>query len=230
MSISALTTVQLRAALAYSATRFRAAEARLCALDAAIGDGDHGITMRLGFDAIETALADLDRAAGVDVVLQTAGRTFTDATGGAIGIIFGRMLTAAGHALTGQTALGPAEFMAMIQAMEAGVAKAGKCQPGDRTALDALHAAAAVTPLSDLPATMQAAATAAENAAAETAQMPCRVGRASKLGDRVLGHPDPGATSIGVLLRALADWVADPTAGSGPVLNPTSNFTQSLNP
>lgn len=203
-----LTTAHLREALAFAATRFRAEESRLCALDAAIGDGDHGITMRLGFDAIEAALGDLDCAADFETVLQTTGTAFTSATGGAIGIIFGRMLTEAGRALKGQTALGPSEFMVMIQAMQSGVAKAGKAQPGDRTALDAIHSAAAVASQADLLATMRAAATAAESAAAATAHMHCRIGRASKLGDRVLGHPDPGATSFGVLLRALADRVA----------------------
>lgn len=205
MSATVLTATQLRDAFAYAATRFRAEESRLCALDAAIGDGDHGITMRLGFDAIEAALAELDPTAGIDVVFQTAGTTFMDATGGAIGIIFGRMFTATGRALRGQIALGPAEFIAMIQAMEAGVAKAGKAQPGDRTALDAIHAGAAVVPQTDLLATMQAAATAAERAAAGTAHLLCKIGRASKLGERVFGHPDPGATSFCVLLRALAD-------------------------
>jgi dihydroxyacetone kinase-like protein len=212
MSVTGLTATDLRAALAFAAKRFRAEESRLCALDAAIGDGDHGITMRIGFDAIETALSQLDSAAGLDDVFQAAGSAFMNATGGAIGIIFGRMLTATSRALKGQAILGPTEFIAMLEAMKTGVANAGKAQPGDRTALDAIHAAAAVTPRSDLLATMQSAAAAAEHAATETAQMLCRIGRASKLGDRVLGHADPGATSFGVLLRALADWLADSSA------------------
>lgn len=206
MSATVLTATQLRDAFACAAARFRTEESRLCALDAAVGDGDHGITMRLGFDAIEAALAELEPTAGIDLVLQTAGTAFMDVTGGAIGIIFGRMFVAAGRAVKGQAALGPAEFHAMIQAMEVGVARAGKAQPGDRTALDAIHAAAAVVPQADLLATLQAAATAAERAAADTAQILCKLGRASKLGDRVLGHPDPGATSFGLFLRALGDW------------------------
>jgi phosphoenolpyruvate---glycerone phosphotransferase subunit DhaL len=205
VSASALSAQDLRNALTFAAARFCQEESRLCALDAAIGDGDHGITMRLGFEAIAAALAELSPSARPDEVFQAAGTAFMGATGGASGIIFGRMFTAAGRALKGQTDLGPVEFMTMLRAMETGVAQAGKAQPGDRTALDAIHAAAAAPLQADLLTTMRIVAAAAEDAAAGTAQMLCKVGRASKLGNRVLGHPDPGATSFGVLLRALAD-------------------------
>lgn len=206
MNLTVLTAKQLREAMAFAATRFQQEEPRLCGLDAAIGDGDHGITMRLGCDAITAALAELDPAAGLDLVFQTAGDAFMGGTGGAIGVIFGRMFMAAGRALKGQTALDAAQYMTMLRAMETGVANAGKAHPGDRTALDAIHAAAGVAVQADLLATMKATAAAAEQAAAATANLLCKIGRASKLGDRVLGHPDPGATSFGVLLRALADW------------------------
>ncbi len=201
-----MTADNLREALSFAAARFQKEETRLCSLDAAIGDGDHGITMRIGFDAINAALADLDVTAGIHQVLHAAGNAFMDATGGAIGIIFGRMFTTAGRALKGQTALDAAQFMTMLRAMESGVVNAGKAQPGDRTALDAIHAAANVTVQADLLSVIKASAAAAENAASDTARMQCKIGRASKLGDRVLGHPDPGATSFGIFLRALADW------------------------
>ncbi len=208
MSLAQLNANHLREALLFAATRFQKEEPRLCSLDAAIGDGDHGITMRVGFDAIASSLQELAPTAGIDEVLQNAGTAFMSATGGAIGIIFGRMFSATGRALKGQTALDAAQYLAMLRAMETAVANAGKAHPGDRTALDAIHAAANVPAQPDLLSTMQATAAAAENAAAQTAQMLCKVGRASKLGERVLGHPDPGATSFGLLLRAWADWAA----------------------
>jgi len=91
----------------------------------------------------------------------------------------------------------------------------GKVKVGDKTILDAVHAANHAvsdpdTPEMDLACMVSKAATAAEKAAQDTAGFICRVGRASRLGARTLGCPDPGATSFGIILRAMADWSAQP--------------------
>ena len=210
----------LRDALSRAATRFEQEEARLNALDGAIGDGDHGITVRIGFNAIRAELGALEGTPALDAILRTAGMAFMGATGGAIGVIFGKALSSSGLALRGVAQIGPAEFIAMLKGMESAVAATGKAKPGDKTILDAMHAAAGVAPLPDLVETMRAACVAAEGAAAETAKWPCKVGRASRLGDRSIGHPDPGAVSFGIFLRTLLESV-EAGAGTTP-LGPTS--------
>jgi len=101
MNQATITARDLRQMLAFVGDAITNEEARLNALDAAIGDGDHGITMRVGFNAIHTRVSGLPTAAGIDAVLREAGMAFMGATGGAIGVLFGKMLMAAGAALEG---------------------------------------------------------------------------------------------------------------------------------
>lgn len=184
-------------------------EPRLNALDAAIGDGDHGITMRIGFQAIKEATEALPPETFPGQIFVVGGGAFMASTGGAIGILLGRALIAAGEAIRGHAALGVAEWRFCFQAMERAVALTGKANPGDKTLLDPLHAAneALAAAPEDIGSVdlLSIAAVAAENAARETSSMRCRMGRASRLGERALGHPDPGAMSFSVIARAMAD-------------------------
>jgi phosphoenolpyruvate---glycerone phosphotransferase subunit DhaL len=204
-----ITGPQLRHIFEHLSEVFSAEEAHLIALDSAIGDGDHGITMRLGFQAVQKELAKLPPDVSVEELWTYAGKTFMRSTGGAMGVLLGRAFCAAGAAMTGAAAVGPAELRAGFAAMEKAVANTGKAQPGDKTILDALHAAntalAAAEKNSSVSALLQTAAEAAQHAALATAGMHCRTGRASKLGDRALGHADPGATSFSILVRTMAE-------------------------
>jgi dihydroxyacetone kinase-like protein len=197
----------LKNALVLAAEKFQVAESRLNELDGALGDGDHGITVRIGFEAIRTAIGTLDDNATLDVILRAAGMAFMNSTGGAIGVIFGRALSAGGAALRGLPQAGSTEFVIMLKNMENAVAAAGKAKPGDKTILDAIHAAAAVTPGPDFLETLRAACLAAERGAEETAGWVCKVGRASRLGERAIGHPDPGAVSFSIFLKAVVQSV-----------------------
>jgi dihydroxyacetone kinase len=188
-------------------------EAELNAVDAAVGDGDHGITMRIGFEAIRDRLGQLDPATPIDGILRESGIAFLGATGGAIGVVMGKMLVAGGKALQGVSEIRTPEFRLLLTSMETSVAATGKVKPGDRTILDAIHAAApAGSSATELDAAVDLSATAAEESARSTANMLCRVGRASRLGNRVLGHPDPGATSFAIMLRAMHNWMTSPRA------------------
>jgi dihydroxyacetone kinase-like protein len=196
-----------------------AQEAYLNSLDAALGDGDHGITMRLGFQAIAAALNELDPQTGLDVIFRKAGMSFMGGTGGAIGVIFGKMLMSGAGPLHGVQQFGTAEFKIVLREMELAIISTGKAKVGDKTILDAVHAANQAMLDSDpqdqdLGSAVSKAAKAAEKAAQDTAGMICRVGRASRLGARALGCPDPGAVSFGIILGAMADWLAEtgPTA------------------
>ena len=203
--------------LVFVADEIARRETELNALDAAVGDGDHGITMRIGFEAIRERLGQLDPATPIDGILRESGSAFLGATGGAIGVVMGKMLLAGGKALQGVEEIRAPEFRLLLTSMETSVAATGKVKPGDRTILDAIHGAAAATKGSDcgakdLDAIVDLSASAAQEAARSTADMLCRVGRASRLGNRVLGHPDPGATSFAIMLRAIHDWIKSPNS------------------
>lgn len=201
----------LKEMLRIAGRRIEEEESSLNELDAAVGDGDHGITMRIGFEAIQATLDAVPPEAKLSDVLKEAGKVFMGGTGGAIGVIFGRMLIGGGNALMGVNEIGPAEVKTLLDAMEASVVKAGKAQPGDKTLLDALHAACeslnAPPPCAGLAEAFSRAADGAEEGARSTADMLCRLGRGSRFGDRVIGHRDPGAVSFSLVLRSMADWV-----------------------
>jgi len=207
---STLNSTDLLGMLRHVVQRIEQEEAYLNSLDAAIGDGDHGITMRLGFQAIGKRLTVLTPTVPMSDILLDAGCAFMEATGGAIGVILGRMLIAGGKSLQGSDSMGPTQLRALLSTMEAAATKAGKAVPGDKTILDALHpavdAASSTSVQDDLVAMLSKAAEAADLGAKNTANMHCRIGRASRLGDRVIGHPDPGATSFSIILKAMAEW------------------------
>lgn len=211
MAHVALDPQALRRILAFIAETIQKREADLNALDSAIGDGDHGITMRNGFDAVKARMVELPAEADLGTLLEEAGYAFMEATGGAIGIILGKSLVAGGQALDGHPALGVPELKLLLSAMESTISSTGKSQPGDKTILDAVHAASRAAASrdedSEFVAALTAAAEAAEQAAQATANMLCQKGRASRLGERVLGHPDPGAVSFGIILRGMEECV-----------------------
>lgn len=178
-------------------------EDELGRLDAAAGDGDHGATMVRGLRAASAAVTTATGSAGD--LLMTAGAAFADAAGGSSGALVGALLTTTGRTL----GAGPYDTPALVKALQAGLAmvmRLGKAQPGDKTLIDALQPfvdALAAQPL-DLPlaAAWQAALPAARQGAETTAGMIAKRGRSAKLGERSLGHPDPGATSMTFLLQA----------------------------
>jgi dihydroxyacetone kinase-like protein len=206
--------------LRLSAERIHDQSDALTGLDRAIGDGDHGINMDRGFTAIRAQLdagrpeAEGDRALA-GTVLRTVGRTLISTVGGAAGPLYGTAFMRAGGAIVaaqpeqsaGQVAL------AALEAAIGGIAGLGKATTGEKTMIDALvpaHAAgqAALEAGGDIAAVVRAMADAAESGAAATIPLLATKGRASYLGERSIGHQDPGATSSALLLRALADTVA----------------------
>jgi dihydroxyacetone kinase len=219
MATPSISALDVRQMLDFVGRKIIAQEASLNSLDAAVGDGDHGITMRLGFQAISDALSELDPGVGLDVIFRKAGMSFMGTTGGAIGVIFGKMLVSAAGPLHGVERFGTVEVKILLREMELAVMNTGKARVGDKTILDAIHAAAMSSPdaqdSGDLARAVSTAASAAEKAAQDTAGIVCRVGRGSRLGARTLGCPDPGAVSFGIMLRAMADWLAEQDSSIG---------------
>lgn len=189
--------------LALALERIAAQEEELGRLDAAAGDGDHGATMVRGLRA---AVAAADKAEGnAGQLLVEAGAAFADAAGGASGALVGALLSTTGRTLGD----GPYDTANVVRALQAGltmVKRLGKAQPGDKTLIDALQpfvdALAAQAADQPLAAAWAAALPAARQGAAATAAMVARRGRSAKLGERSLGHPDPGAVSLTLLLQA----------------------------
>jgi phosphoenolpyruvate---glycerone phosphotransferase subunit DhaL len=206
--------------LRLAADRLHEQAGALTALDQAIGDGDHGTNMDRGFAAIRS-LIDGGRPEGDEprVVagarLRTAGRTLISTVGGAAGPLYGTALMRAGAAVA-ESSTGTAVGQVMVAAVDAaiaGIQHLGKATPGEKTMLDTLVPAAdagraGVVAGLDASEVAVAMAEAAEAGAIATIPMLATKGRASYLGERSVGHQDPGATSSALLLRALADAAA----------------------
>jgi len=180
----------------------------LTQLDAAIGDGDHGINMTRGFEAVGKAVASQDADTAPGPLLVLAGKTLVATVGGASGPLWGSALRAAGRSLGDADAFDGEGLAAALDAALAAVVDLGAAQPGDKTMVDALAPAAAAlrerfAAGGSVADAVTAAADAAEAGARATAPMQARKGRASYLGERSIGHQDPGATSAALILRAL---------------------------
>ncbi|CAM5661363.1 dihydroxyacetone kinase subunit DhaL [Streptomyces coeruleorubidus] len=172
---------------------------RLTALDSPIGDADHGSNLHRGFTAVTAAL-EKEAPGTPGGVLTLAGRQLISTVGGASGPLYGTLLRRTGKAL-GDAAEVSAEQLA--EALRAGVDAVmtlGGAAPGDKTMIDAL--VPAVDALGD---SFAAARTAAEEGAVATTPLQARKGRASYLGERSIGHQDPGATSAALLVAGLAE-------------------------
>ena len=174
-------------------------------LDRAIGDGDHGENMDRGFKAAVEALGQ-DQPASVAEVLKTVAKTLMSTVGGAAGPLYGTAFLRASKA-AGDGELDSAGVAAVIAGALNGIQARGKATTGEKTMVDAwtpaLEAArAAAEAGSDPVAVLEAAATAAEAGAAATEPMRATKGRASYLGERSIGHLDPGAVSTSLILRA----------------------------
>jgi phosphoenolpyruvate---glycerone phosphotransferase subunit DhaL len=180
----------------------------LTQLDAAIGDGDHGINMTRGFEAVGKAVADQGPSTAPGPLLVLAGKTLVATVGGASGPLWGSAFRAAGRSLGDADGFDGDGLAAALDAALAAVVDLGAAQPGDKTMVDALAPATAALrerlAAGDPVATaVTAAADAAEAGARATAPMQARKGRASYLGERSIGHQDPGATSAALIMRAL---------------------------
>lgn len=176
---------------------------RLTALDSPIGDADHGSNLQRGFRAVAATL-DKEAPDTPGAVLVLAGRQLISTVGGASGPLYGTLLRRTGKAL-GDSAEVSAEQLA--EALRAGVDAVrtlGGAAPGDKTMVDAL--VPAVDALGD---SFAAARTAAVEGAEATTPMQARKGRASYLGERSIGHQDPGATSAALLFVALEETAGE---------------------
>ncbi|MDQ6710766.1 MAG: dihydroxyacetone kinase subunit DhaL [Candidatus Dormibacteraeota bacterium] len=184
----------------------------LTGLDAAIGDGDHGINMDRGFQTVLVKLAPArDKDAGT--LLKTTGMALVGSVGGAGGPLYGTFFLRAGAALDGKTEVSGEELVGALEAGLKGVVERGKANVNDKTMVDALtpaieRAKRSLKEGASIESALAAAADAAEEGMKATIPLKALKGRASYLGDRSIDHQDPGATSSYLMLRTLSESVA----------------------
>ncbi|OIJ89875.1 dihydroxyacetone kinase subunit L [Streptomyces sp. MUSC 14] len=179
---------------------------RLTELDSAIGDADHGSNLQRGFRAV-TATLEKEEPATPGAVLTLAGRQLISTVGGASGPLYGTLLRRTGKALGEAAEVSVEQLAAALGSGVEGVKQLGGAVVGDKTMIDALEPAVAA-----LEGGFAAARTAAEQGAEATTPLQARKGRASYLGERSIGHQDPGATSSALLIAAL-EAAASPAEG-----------------
>ncbi|EPF7465199.1 dihydroxyacetone kinase ADP-binding subunit DhaL [Serratia marcescens] len=181
----------------------------LTRLDTEIGDADHGLNMNRGFNKVVEKLpsvADKD----IGFILKNTGMTLLSSVGGASGPLFGTFFIRAAQAANAKQSLDLAELQQMMQEGVEGVVMRGKAEPGDKTmcdvwwpVVDSLGQSAQQN--LSVSEALQRAADSAERAVESTITMQARKGRASYLGERSIGHQDPGATSVMLMMKTLAE-------------------------
>ncbi|MFH8467856.1 dihydroxyacetone kinase subunit DhaL [Streptomyces sp. NPDC017991] len=176
---------------------------RLTALDSPIGDADHGSNLQRGFRAV-AAVLEKDEPGTPGAVLTLAGRQLISTVGGASGPLYGTLLRRTGKALGDAAEVDEREFAQALRTGVDAVMQLGGAAPGDKTMIDALLPA-----VDALGQSFTAARSAAEEGALATAPLQARKGRASYLGERSIGHQDPGATSSAILIAALAETAGE---------------------
>lgn len=187
----------------------------LSELDGAIGDADHGITMVLGFHAVNATLqGSRSEWSSASEVMSAAATAFLNAVGASTGPLYATAFRRAAQSLVGIDRLDQAGSTAMLQAIAAGIRERGKAQRGDKTMLDAWlpaseAAALALTNGVDLRTFWREVVAAGEHGAEATRSMVAAKGRAARVGGRSLGHMDPGAASAVIILRAMAETLSD---------------------
>lgn len=182
--------------------------AELNTLDRDIGDGDHGENMDRGFHAALLKLENVPADATPGDVLKVVATTLISTVGGASGPLYGTAYLKA--SMVAGNELDSEDIVAVLTAARDGIVLRGKAESGDKTMVDAWTpavdaAARAAADGVEAAGVLAAAADAAEAGAVATEPLVARKGRASYLGDRAIGHRDPGAQSTALLLRAAAD-------------------------
>lgn len=183
----------------------------LTELDAAIGDADHGLNMDRGFADVITKLPAVEEK-DIGTILKTTGMSLLSKVGGASGPLYGTFFIRAATKSMGKESLTLDELIEMLQLGVDGVVGRGKAEPGDKTMCDVWWDVIAAgkdaqAQGNDVAQALAAMAQAADHGVEKTIPMQAKKGRASYLGERSIGHPDPGATSTKLMVQTLSQAV-----------------------
>ncbi len=179
-------------------------------LDREIGDADHGVNMARGFAAVAEKVPEDE--ADIGAALKKTGMTLLSTVGGASGPLYGTAYMEAGKAFAGKTEMTAEDLKNAMELAIAGIQKRGKAEKGEKTMLDALIPAydafcESVNSGADISDAMDAACKAAADGVEYTKTIAATKGRASYLGERSIGHQDPGATSLTMTLECIRDFI-----------------------
>ncbi|WP_430535807.1 dihydroxyacetone kinase subunit DhaL [Listeria rocourtiae] len=177
----------------------------LCELDRKLGDGDHGVTMSIGWQAIKKELAQQQDELDCSKLAILAGKTFLEAVGSSVGPLYATGFLRGAKAIKGKEALNDADLTAFWLAFMSGVKERGQAEVGEKTMIDTLEPARialenAFAESGNFEEAFRVAVTAAEVGMISTIDLLSKRGRSSRLGDRSLGNQDPGATSAHLIL------------------------------
>jgi dihydroxyacetone kinase-like protein len=180
----------------------------LSELDGAIGDGDHGVNMAKCFREVKKKLS-ANQGKDLPSILKDVGMVVLNSVGGAMGALYGTFFLKLAQEAAGKSELRLGDLVQMFQVAEKGILDIGKAKPGDKTLLDTLSPAVrsleqAGKESKSLPEALADFEEAAKKGMESTKEMVAKMGRASRLGERTLGHQDAGATSCYLILQSLA--------------------------
>ncbi|MCG9623646.1 dihydroxyacetone kinase subunit L [Vibrio mediterranei] len=197
--------------MAYVAKNMVDSEPMLTKYDQAIGDGDHGIGMERGFLAVQTLLTDEFQPEDISKLMLKIGSTMMATMGGASGAIFGTLFRSGAKSIKGAEQLDTETLATFLAGGLQGVYDRGGAKPGDKTMIDALVAAVeASEKLSgDLTKNLPTIAAASKQGVEATKDMIATTGKAKTLGERSLGHPDPGAVSMSLILQFMSEYACE---------------------
>ena len=182
-------------------------KAYLTELDATIGDGDHGLNMSRGFNAVILKLKD-ETSDDIGIILKNAGMALVSNVGGAAGPLYGTAFIKAGAAVTRKNEIDISDFVIMLKAALAGVKMRGKSDKGDKTMIDAIEPALdalenSISEGNSNIVSLKSLRDAAYAGVEATKKIIAKKGRASYLGERSIGHQDPGATSSAIIFDTI---------------------------
>ena len=204
----AITPAIFRAMMDHAGDQIIAERDWLSQLDGIIGDGDHGVTMEIGWKAVQAALRNAPPDEAVEGLCKRMAKAFLDAVGASSGPLYATAFLRAGAAVGDRLNLDADALAAWLAAAMQGVCDRGRAEPGDKTMVDAwapaVERAKDAAPSGSELAVLEAARDGAETGMKATADMESRRGRSAKLGARSRGHIDPGAASTWITLRAMA--------------------------
>lgn len=212
--MNTITVTQLKKMILQAGNKIEENEGMLCELDAAIGDGDHGVSMTRGVRAVRAKIETVDYA-DLSSLLTDCGRVLMKEIGGTCGPLFATFYLKMVSCVTGKTEVGLTEWAAMLSHGLNGVKTLGKADVGDKTMIDALEPAvrfvdACAKHNDSLQVVLQGAADAAAEGAKQTIDLVARKGRGRYQGDNSSGHQDAGATSVALIFKGFSDaWQSE---------------------
>jgi dihydroxyacetone kinase-like protein len=219
MERSGLTVEETVQMMIHVSRRVQESENLLTRADQVVGDGDHGVGMARGFVAVQRLL-ESHMHTDIGDVFQGIGRSLMTSIGGASGAVFGTLFRAGASEFGGVVSFDSKALSLLLQNGLQGVKDRGKANVGDKTLVDALEPAALVareTVELPLAQSMGRVVAAAMHGMEKTKQMVANVGKAKTLGERSLGHPDPGALSMALMLSFMMEYVTGALESQSPV-------------